>query len=90
MCRGDCIIYRQLNGNAEKTAVYLQQGNMGPHWENVSKDLGDQDPKAPKGSHKDSKTRKSLPLGDISHVPMKTKAVLRLGVRIRVTVRVRG
>ena len=35
------------------------------------------------------KTRTILPRGDISHVPMRTKAILSLGVGFRVTMSVR-
>uniref|UniRef100_A0A674B9N7 Calcium binding protein 2b n=1 Tax=Salmo trutta TaxID=8032 RepID=A0A674B9N7_SALTR len=39
--------------------------------------------------HMDSKTRKILPRGDISHFPVRTKPIFNLGTRFRVTIRVR-
>lgn len=44
--------------------------------------------KIPLSSHKDSKTRKIVPRGDITYVPMRTKVILSLGVKFRVRVRV--
>ena len=48
-------------------------------------------PKIPKSPHKDSKTRKILPRGVISHVLIRTEAIVSLGVRFRgrVTIKVR-
>lgn len=45
-------------------------------------------PKIPQSTHKDSKTRKTVLRGDIAHIPMRARAILRSGVRFRDTIRV--